>query len=406
MATGVYLPRWGMIMEEGQIVRWLKEKGERVEQGQPIAEVETEKVVNEVEAPASGTLRAVVAQEDEVVEVGALLAVIAASDEDAAVVERILDKADRAAVSTATPPTPGPAPSPAPPPKRARIRISPVAKKLAVEQGIEWMTLSGTGPGGRIVLEDVRRAVKAAQAPPPPAPSSDQAIPLSQTRRAIARRTLESIQAPQAALCREIDITSVLELRRQVGTTWVQRTGKPLSLTALFIKAAATVLEDVPILNARLEQEGICMGENAHLGVVVPIEDGIVVPVIREANRKSLIEVATAMDDLVRRAGEGRLTMDDISGGTFTISNAGPMGIDFFQALLNPPQVGALGIGRGRQRAIVVDGEIAVRTMAYFCLSSDHRVVDAEPIGQFLRQLDDLLQRPSVLLLDRGEVVA
>jgi pyruvate/2-oxoglutarate dehydrogenase complex dihydrolipoamide acyltransferase (E2) component len=250
------------------------------------------------------------------------------------------------------------------------------------------------------VLEDVRRAVKAAQAAPPPTPPSGQAIPLTLMRRTIARRTLESIQAPQAALCREIDITSVLDLRRQVGPALARQVGKPISLTAFFVKAVATVLAEVPILNARLENDSIWMSENAHVGVVVAVEGGIVVPVIGEANHKSVIEIATTMDDLVRRAREGRLTMDEIGGGTFTVSNAGPMGIDFFQALLNPPQVGALGIGRGRQRAVVVDGEIAVRTMAYFCLSSDHRVVDAEPIGQFLCQLDDLLQRPSLLLLE------
>jgi pyruvate dehydrogenase E2 component (dihydrolipoamide acetyltransferase) len=219
-------------------------------------------------------------------------------------------------------------------------------------------------------------------------------------RSAIARRTLESIQAPQAALCREVDITALLDLRRQVGPSLARQIGKPLSMTAIFVKAVATVLEDVPILNARLEQAGIWISENAHVGVAVAVEGGIVVPVIRETNRKSLIEIATALDDLVGRARKGGLTTDEVSGGTFTLSNVGPLGIDFFQALLNPPQVGALGIGRGRQRAVVVDGEIAARTMATFCVSSDHRVVDAEPIGRFLCQLDDLLQRPSVLLLE------
>jgi pyruvate dehydrogenase E2 component (dihydrolipoamide acetyltransferase) len=400
MATGIYLPRWGMIMEEGRIVCWLKKEGEQVEQGQPIAEVETEKVVNEVEAPVSGVLRVIVAQADEVAEVGALLAVIAASDEDRAAVEKVLAAADGAVGSTVARPAPSPAPPLTPTPKRARIRISPAARKLALEQSVDWRTLSGSGPGGRIVLEDVRRAVATAQAAPPPTPSPGQTIPLSQTRKTIARRTEASIQAPQAALCREIDISALLDLRRQVGPALAQQIGKPLSLTALFVRAVAMTLGKVPILNARLENESIWMGENAHVGVVVAIEDGIVVPVIQEANHKSLVEIALALDDLVRRARAGRLKMDEISGGSFTLSNAGPAGIDFFQALLHPPQVGALGIGRGRQRAIVVDGEIAVRTMAYFCLSSDHRVVDAAPIGQFLCQLDDLLQRPAVLLLE------
>lgn len=401
MATGVYLPRWGMIMEEGQVVGWLKREGDRLEEGEPIVEVETEKAASQVEAPVSGVLRAIVAQEGQAVKVGALLAVIAAPDEDAAVVEAILAEAS-VAPTAAAPPSPVQAPPPAPPPAPPRIKISPTAKKLATVHGIDWVTLRGTGPEGRIVQADVQRAIEAARAAPPPAPSPGRAIPLTQMRKAIIRRTLESIQAPQAALCREIDLTAILDFRQQVGPALAQRTGVSLSLTPVFVKATAMALEEVPILNARLEGENIWISEDAHIGVVVAVEGGLIVPVIRETNRKSLAEIAVALDDLARRAREGRLTMEEVSGGTFTISNVGPLGIEIFQALLNPPQVGALGIGCARQKLVVVDGEIAIRTMAYFCLSSDHRVVDAEPIGRFLYKLDNLLQNPCLLLLEKG----
>jgi pyruvate dehydrogenase E2 component (dihydrolipoamide acetyltransferase) len=399
MATAVYMPRWGMIMEEGRVVSWLKREGDPVKQDVPIVEVETEKVVNEIVAPVTGVLRAIVVQQDQVAKVGALLAVIAAADEDAAAVESILAEAGRIPAPAASP---EPASPPAPPPARSRIKISPAARRMAVEHGVDWTSLSGTGPGGRIGVADVQQAIKAVQAAPALAPAPGQPIPLTQMRKAIIRRTLESIQAPQAALCREINITPILDFRRQVGPTLAQQIGAPFSLTAILVKAVAMVLEEVPILNARLEAERIWMNKGIHIGVVVAVEGGIVVPVVRDANHKPLVEFAMVLNDLTERAREGHLTMEDLSGGTFTISNVGPLGIDFFQVLLNPPEVGALGIGRGRQRAVVVDGEIAVRTMAYFCLSSDHRVVDAAPIGQFLHALDDLLQNPYRLLLETG----
>jgi len=216
-------------------------------------------------------------------------------------------------------------------------------------------------------------------------------------RKAIARRTLQSIQAPQAALCREIDITPVLHFRRDLAAAeWPQ--GKAPAFTAIIVKAAALALEKTPILNARLEGDSLWLDDNVHMGVVVAVEEGVVVPVIREANRKPLLSIAIELDDLIRRARAGELTSAEMEGGTFTLSNAGSLGIDFFQALLYPPQVGALGVGRGRQRAVVVDGEIGVRTLAFFCVSSDHRVVDAEPISRFLDHVEALLRQPALLL--------
>ncbi|NOX62206.1 MAG: 2-oxo acid dehydrogenase subunit E2 [Chloroflexi bacterium] len=391
MATAVTMPRWGMIMEEGQIVEWLKKEGDEVAADEPILIVESEKVDNEVTAPASGVLRAIVVAEGESAAVGALLAVIAAPDEDETAIQAILAQA---AQKSSPEPQPAPEPTrPSPPPKPRRIAISPAAKRLAEDKGIDWRKLEGSGPRGRIERKDVMRAIKAAQS----TASSGRRVRLSSMRKAIARRTLQSIQAPQAALCREIDITPALQFRRSLtAPDW--SADKPPSFTAMLVKASALALEKAPILMARLEGESIWLNDDAHIGVVVAVEDGVVVPVVGEANRKSLQEIAAELDELTQRARAGRLTGEEMEGGTFTISNVGPLGIDFFQALLYPPQVAALGVGRGRERPQVVNGAVAIRTTAYFCVTSDHRVVDAAPIGRFLDRMDEIMQNPEQLL--------
>ncbi|MEA3335071.1 MAG: dihydrolipoamide acetyltransferase family protein [Chloroflexota bacterium] len=391
MATAVYMPRWGMIMEEGRIVEWLKKEGDEVVIDDPILIVQSEKVDDEVAAPATGVLRVIVVPAGENAAVGAVLAIIASTDEPATAIEALMEQsAPHPAVD------PPPSPTSAPPssmPKPRRVKISPAARRMAEDKGIDWQNLEGTGPRGRIERKDVLRAIETAQT----ASTMGKRIPLSPMRQAIARRTLESIQSPQAALCREIDITSVLRFRQGLTeSNWPQN--KPPTFTAILAKASALALAEAPILNARLKDESIWLDDNVHIGIVVAIEDGIVVPVILEANQKSLFEIATELNELTQRARAGRLTLAEMEGGTFTISNAGPLGIDFFQALLYPPQVGALGVGRGRQRAVVVDGEFAVRTMCYFCISSDHRVVDAEPIGRFLNRMDEIMQNPDLLL--------
>ena len=391
MATAITMPRWGMIMEEGRIVEWLKKEGDEVVADDPLLIVESEKVDNEVTAPAAGILKAIVVAEGETAAVGAVLAVIASPDEDAAAVAALLAQSSPAPAAE-PPPTATSAPPP-PEPKPRRVNISPAARRMAEDKGIDWQSLAGSGPRGRIERKDVLRAIAAAQSTPPGAKS----IPLSPMRKTIARRTLQSIQAPQAALCRETDISPVLRFRHSLtAPDWTR--DKPPTFTTILVKAVAMALAAAPILNARLHDDAIWLHDNAHIGVVMAVEDGIVVPVILEANRKSLLEIATEFHELTQRARGGSLTSAEMEGGTFTISNAGPLGIDFFQALLYPPQVGALGVGRGRQRPVVVDGEIVVRTMSYFCVSSDHRVVDAEPIGRFLGKMDEIMQNPDVLL--------
>ena len=401
MATAVYMPRWGMIMEEGLIVEWLKKEGDEIANDEPILVVESEKAANEVVAPESGVIRAIVVPEGETAVVGALLAVIASPHEEPASVEALLAQNRPSPVAELSPEvTPSSTLEPAAPssaPKTQRVMISPAAKRMAEDKGIDWQNLEGSGPGGRIERKDVLQAIEAAKSAAEPAPTAGKRIPLTQMRKAIARKTLQSIQAPQAALCREIDVTCMLHFRESLmGMSWAL--DRPPTVTAIAVKTSAMVLEKVPILNARLDGDSIWLNDNIHIGVVVAVEDGVVVPVIRDANVKSLLEIATELNELARRARASRLTQAEMEGGTFTVSNAGPLGIDFFQALLLAPQVGAMGMGRGRQRAVVIDGKVAVRTMSYFCVSSDHRVVDAEPIGRFLGYMDSIMQNPELLM--------
>ncbi len=382
MATAVTMPRWGMIMESGVLQAWLKKEGQEVAQGDAIAEVESDKAVQEIEAPASGILARILVSEGQSVAVGGFLAVISeVADAPGAVDELIANEASRGAGMGAVPaPAAEPPRAPATSPSGAggsRSRISPAAEHLAAQNGLDWRSFSGSGPGGRIQIKDVQDALA------PQMPSG-----LSPLRQAIARRTTRSIEAPQAALCREVDLTDLLERR---AVRHAAGKGGDVSLTACMIGYIVAALRKVPILNSTLVRDGHAISKAIHLGVVVSTEGGMMVPVIRDAQDKSPEEVHATLADFIRRAREKALRVEELEGGTFTLSNAGPLGIDIFQPLLNPPEAAILGLGRIRKRPTVVDGSIVARSTAWFCLSTDHRVVDAEPAGEFLRCLDELV---------------
>ena len=377
MAIAVRMPRWGMIMEEGVLRAWLKREGQQVNQGEGIAEVETDKTVNEIQSPISGTLARIVVAEGQTAPVGALLAVISEAGEKAEEAEAIL-RAEIPSRDNGATSTPAARPEkvfggiPAEEkPSESAPRISPAARHLAEQNLLNWRSLKGSGPEGRIQVKDVQSAL-----------AEGTARGLSPLRRAIARKTLRSIEAPQAALCREIDLTRLLELRAQSGS---------VSLTAMLIERIAAALQKVPVLNSRLLPEGHELSKAIHLAVVVSTEGGIMVPVIRDVQDKSSEQLQVILADLIRRAGEKTLRPEEMEGSTFTLSNAGPLGIDIFQPLLNPPEVGILGIGRIRKRPLVVNDRVEIRSTAYFCLTTDHRVVDAEPAGRFLSHLEALL---------------
>jgi len=413
MATGVYLPIWGMQMEEGRVVKWLVSEGDRVDKGDPLVEIETEKITNVVESPATGIVAKIVAKEGEVIKITGLLAVILQEGEEPAPVEMVIAEAKAreggvpARAAEAPPKLKEAAVEPG---ASAEIKASPLAKKIAQEHGIDLSMIRGTGPEGRVVKEDVlayieemrsRPTVKAPEAPSPPADKSfeGEIIQMSQTRKVIARRTMESIKAPQGTLTREVDLSEVLKFRKSIMVEFEGRYGLRLALTPIFVKAVAMGVKEVPILNSRIEGDKVYISHKVHVGVVVGVKDGIVIPVIFNVQAKSLAEIAREWEDLSRRASEGALKLEEITGSTITISNVGNVGIDLFTPILNPPESAVLGITRTRQRPIVKDGQIAIGEMTYLCLTGDHRVMDAEPIGRFLMALEKILQNPVSVLI-------
>jgi len=413
MATGVYLPIWGMQMEEGRVVKWLVSEGDRVDKGDPLVEIETEKITNVVESPGTGIVAKIVAKEGEVIKITGLLAVILQEGEEPASVEVVTAEAKAKEGGVPARPEealPKPKEAAVEPGASAEIKASPLAKKMAQEHGIDLSMIRGTGPEGRVVKEDVlayieemrsRPTVKAPEAPSPPADKSfeGEIIQMSQTRKVIARRTMESIKAPQGTLTREVDLSEVLKFRKSIMAEFEGRYGLRLALTPIFVKAVAMGVKEVPILNSRIEGDKVYISHKVHVGVVVGVKDGIVIPVIFNVQAKSLAEVAREWEDLSRRASEGALKLEEITGSTITISNVGNVGIDLFTPILNPPESAVLGITRTRQRPIVKDGQIVIGEMTYLCLTGDHRVMDAEPIGKFLITLEKILQNPVSVLI-------
>jgi pyruvate dehydrogenase E2 component (dihydrolipoamide acetyltransferase) len=400
VAMLINMPKLGQTMEEGTVLTWLKHPGERVTRGEPLVQIETDKVVCDIEASQSGVLHSVLAREGEKIPVGNAIAVIAAEGETVNVAT-LLGTRPPSAGSGSPPPPQGraaAAPPPSSPPSTAaatapqEIRISPAARKLAREHDIPLESLHGTGPGGRIVVEDVERAT-AAQATVAPPERVRRTIPLAGMRGTIAQRMTQSwTQVAHVTEVMDIDMTEVIALRRRRIATWEREFGVRISLTDVLTFAVSRTLREFPDLNARLEGQEIKVLEDIHLGVAVATPEGLIVPVIRHADRRSLGDIAQESAQLADKAHARKLTLDEVSGGTFTITNLGSYGIEIFTPLVNYPQCAILGVGRVAERPVVVPGRITVRSMMYVSLSFDHRIVDGAPAAMFLQQLKERLE--------------
>lgn len=401
----IIMPKLGMTMIDGRVVEWLVQEASRVEKGQIVLRIESDKIEYEVEAPASGILaRIYAAPSEEALPVGRLLAVILAEGED-------LNEEALASELAGSPPMAGSPPlsatssasfaiSSSRPTGAERIKTSPAARKLAEEKGVALSRVTGTGPGGRITREDVQAALDAGPAAPSPAaarePALGSSIPLSRMRKIIAQRlTASSSQVPHIYLFSEIDATELQASRARLLPRIEVETGERLSYNDLLIQAVAQSIQRFPLFNATLEGEVIRIPEEIHIGLAVAVEGGLIVPVIRGVQRKTLEAIVRERADLVQRAQNKRLTPDDLQGGTFTISNLGMYEVDYFTAIINPPQSAILSVGRMAQRAHVVDGQIAVRTMMWLGLSADHRVVDGAQAAEFLQEIKRGLEKPS-----------
>ncbi len=396
MATTVIMPKLGLTMTEGTIEKWLKQEGDRVEKGELLVEIITEKINFQYEAPASGILRKIFHHEGEVVPVATPIAIIAEESEVIPEVETIKPEVPPEVIK----PIAVQKEMEKPP---ERIFVSPIAKKIAHEKGIDLSSLKGSGPMGRIVKIDVLRAAErvVGKETLPITPSAyGKTIPLKGIRRIIAKRMTESFQnIPHIYLSLEVDMTACLALREQLMEAIEKRAKVRLTLTDILVKVAASALKDHPIINSRIEGDQICLLEEINIGVAIALQDGLIVPVIRSADRKSLLEIATTLRDLTQKAREEKLSLEDVGGGTFTLSNMGMLGIDKFNAIINPPECSILGIGRTVEKPVVQGGEIKIKPMAWLSLSSDHRIVDGATAALFLNHIKKLLENPTLLLI-------
>ena len=394
-------------MEAGTIVRWLKSEGDTVEKGEPLYELDTDKVTQEVEADASGVLLKILAGEGEEIEVGKRIAVIGEqgeevpADEEAA--EEVQDEEheegspgparaeerERGREASAEEPEPQPAET-----ARAdgRIKASPLARRIARERGIELASLGGTGPDGRIVAEDVERAAAApAHAPAGAAPLEAEVVPLTSLRKTIARRLTEAWQAPAFQISMSADMTRAQELHARLREQGV-------SVTDILTKLAAIALLRHREVNAHFADDELRIFPNAHIGLAVATERGLIVPVQREVERKSLVQIAAERKEIVQRTREGKLSQEDLDGGTFTISNLGMYGVEIFTAVLNPPQAAILAVGAIEEKPVVDDGGFVSRPLMAMTLTCDHRAVDGAKAAEFLRELKTLLEEPGLAL--------
>jgi pyruvate dehydrogenase E2 component (dihydrolipoamide acetyltransferase) len=406
VATEVILPRLGQGMESGTIVRWLKAEGEPVEKGEPLFELDTDKVTQEVEAEAAGVLLKIEVAEGEV-PVGQTVAFIGAAGED---VPAVAVAASVQEEEAAEPSESAPAPATEASPEltvasgNGRIKASPLARRMARERGIELAALRGTGPDGRIVAEDVERAEAggpavptAVPAPAPPAPQTGEAerVPLTNIRKTIARRLTEAWQIPVFQLQASADMTRVNAL---VAKLRERDPDVRVTVTDVLTKVCAGALIRHREVNAEFTEDAILLHPAANVGLAVAAPQGLVVPVIHSAERLSLTEIAGLRADLVGRARENKLRAEDLEGGTFTISNLGMYAVERFTAVLNPPQAAIVAVGATEERVVPVDGELGVRPLVTLTGTFDHRAVDGAPAAAFLQTLKESLEDPGLAL--------
>ncbi len=375
MAVEVVLPKFGLTMLQGTIQQWFKAEGDPVAAGEPLFEVETEKVLYEIDSPASGIVARLLYPAESTVPVATVVAVIAEEGENPAEVAARYEALQPRPTSAApaSPPQPREA---APPPERGggAPRVTPVARKLAKQHGIDLATLAGTGPGGRITREDVEAAIALG------AQEAAAGTPLRGMRKVIAARMQQSLQATaQLTITSEADVTAMVQRRQKLQEQF------PLTYTDLLVEATAKALRQHAQLNAAAEGEMVQLRPDVHIGIAVALDEGLIVPVIRHADRKSLREIAAEASELAEKARAGSLTVDDVSGGTFTITNLGMYGVDAFTPILHLPQAAILGAGRVQEKPAVYDGAITKRHLMTLSLTFDHRIVDGAPAAAFLQ---------------------
>jgi len=423
--SNIVVPTLGESVVEARVARWLKKAGDRVEVGEPVVELETEKIDLEVSAEKSGVIASIARQEGDDVKIGELLAVV---DENGA--------AAAPAVSSA-PAASAPAPTPASAPASSgngsaeaasEGRATPTARRMAKDNDVDLGAVQGSGAAGRVTKQDVQKAMTPAPAPTstPVAPTSSKVAPtregaiapaslskiapssrteervrMSKRRQTIARRLVEAQHtAAMLTTFNEVDMTAVMALRERRKESFKKEFGVGLGIASFFVKSALAALRAFPPLNAEIQGDEIVFKHYYDIGVAVGAEGGLVVPVIRDADKLSFAQIELAIRDFATRATDGTLTLEDLRGGTFTITNGGVFGSLMSTPILNPPQVGILGLHKIQDRAVPMNGQVVIRPMMYVALSYDHRIVDGREAVQFLVKIKDFVEDPARLLLE------
>jgi 2-oxoglutarate dehydrogenase E2 component (dihydrolipoamide succinyltransferase) len=411
--TEIRVPTLGESVTEATIGRWFKKAGDAVAVDEPLVELETDKVTIEVPAPSAGVLGEIAAKDGETVAVGALLGQINEGAASAA-------KPAAAPAKPAAAPAPAPAAAPAATPKAAAADapLAPSVRKLSAESGVDAATVPGSGKDGRVTKGDMLAAIeKAASAPTPvnqpaasvqvrsPSPADDAAreerVKMTRLRQTIARR-LKDVQNTAAMLTtfNEVDMTHIMAMRTQYKDVFEKKHGSKLGFMGFFTKAVVQALKDIPAVNAEIDGTDLIYKNYYHIGVAVGTDKGLVVPVVRDCDHKSISDIEKGIADFGRRARDGQLKIDEMQGGTFTITNGGIYGSLMSTPILNAPQSGILGMHKIQERPMVVAGKVEVRPMMYLALSYDHRVIDGKEAVTFLVRVKESLEDPARLVLD------
>jgi pyruvate dehydrogenase E2 component (dihydrolipoamide acetyltransferase) len=414
MATKVIMPKLSPTMEEGQISRWLKKEGDKVSMGEPLAEIDTDKATMEMQALGNGVLRKILIGEGQSAPLGQTIAVIGEPDEDiAALVSEA--PAQPAAPKKEEPPEqkkeepPPPAPPQngrqpqAAPADSGRMIVSPLAARMAADAGIDLRSLQGSGPGGRIIKRDIEAAISKPKTAPAPSyvqqagASAYRDEPATQIRQTIAKRLVTSLgPVPHFFLTSEIEMDRAAEMRKGINAL---DPDLKISINDIIIKVAATALIQHPQVNASFQEKVVRYYEQADIGVAVAIEDGLITPVVRAANLKSLSQIAAEVRELAERARSKRLKPEEYTGATFSVSNLGMFGIDEFTAVINPPEGAILAVGAMAAKPVVRENEIVIRQMMRVTMSCDHRVIDGATGAKFLQTFKKILENPLYLVV-------
>jgi pyruvate dehydrogenase E2 component (dihydrolipoamide acetyltransferase) len=424
VATNVYMEALSPTMEEGRVAKWHKREGDAVKAGETLAEVETDKAVMDLVARADGVLRQVAVAEGQTVPVGSVVAVIAAPGETVGAAPAPAPRSAAAASgsgmrdagSAVAVAAPTPATTTVPAGDASRVKASPLAKRIAKEAGVDLKLVTGSGPGGRVVKRDIEATGRSVQVPAPVAtvavphpasriPHPDRTgtpyddVPLTQIRKTIAKRLATSLgPIPHFFLTSEVDMERAAEAREALNKQLGDR-GSKVSFNDIVIKATALALVKHRACNAWFQEDHIRYWNEVHIGMAVAVEDGLITPVIRNADAKSLAEIGREAKELADKARSRRLQPGEYTGATFSVSNLGMFDIDQFTAVINPPEAGIVAVGSIVQKPVVLDGQVTARRRMRLTMSCDHRVIDGATGAAFLQTLKQMLENPLAMLL-------